>query len=684
MNGKIITNSSQLKKFMAFIFIVLSISLYFNKNPITGYAIVESQGFDSVISLDVSEMKYELITGETKKAVFYAKNNLDKQIEVEVGVAGKATNFVNIEQKKYTLQPKESVPIEIKLSSALEAIPQLYFGDLVVSTEGKSKVVSMQILVKKRIQDAIDLNLQLQKSIYIPGEEIPVQLTIKNTGNEKADLQLDLKLSKDSKDIFKTSDVLEVTTQNVKSYTVKIPTDAQNGQYNFNLKATVKMGKQYAILEKNTPVDIELPIIPEMPSQATNNFAWWIIASIIFAVLILTGQVLLQQEIIELPKIIKIFGKKSKVGEEEKHFIKERFCYLINEKGTRASYETLRMLHHEGYSTLCITRLNPKLLVEEVPEFKDAKIFWLTTQEGSDNLGPTDIEGIFNTIDKFTLEHEKSAILLDGLSFLSLNCGFNQIMLLLQYVKDKVSTRRGIFIVPINTSTLSKKEIEQMAEEITILDGDREIMLEIYKQIEKKQQDSKAIIQVSEQLLIYIRKELQSGYSAKQVSDTLLNHGWPKQVIDKAFEVITASIYGVRPINNSPNNFPNNLSNNFDNNPNSINYPSNTNQSYNSYSSSNAYNLEQVQLNQNVIQEINQKSEIATIDFQKLKEEFDQVTQMVNKQISLGKNTAKLDLEIALLSGDLEIAGITNDQKDIHKVKIKLDEIKKQLNKDSH
>ena len=208
--------------------------------------------------------------------------------------------------------------------------------------------------------------------------------------------------------------------------------------------------------------------------------------------------------------------------------------------------------------------------------------------------------------------------------------------------------------------------------------------LEIYKQIEKKQQDSKAIIQVSEQLLIYIRKELQSGYSAKQVSDTLLNHGWPKQVIDKAFEVITASIYGVRPINNSPNNFPNNLSNNFDNNPNSINYPSNTNQSYNSYSSSNAYNLEQVQLNQNVIQEINQKSEIATIDFQKLKEEFDQVTQMVNKQISLGKNTAKLDLEIALLSGDLEIAGITNDQKDIHKVKIKLDEIKKQLNKDSH
>ena len=96
------------------------------------------------------------------------------------------------------MQPKESVPIEIKLSSALEAIPQLYFGDLVVSTEGKSKVVSMQILVKKRIQDAIDLNLQLQKSIYIPGEEIPVQLTIKNTGNEKADLQLDLKLSKNS------------------------------------------------------------------------------------------------------------------------------------------------------------------------------------------------------------------------------------------------------------------------------------------------------------------------------------------------------------------------------------------------------------------------------------------------------------------------------------------------------
>ncbi|PIR50146.1 hypothetical protein COU79_01005, partial [Candidatus Peregrinibacteria bacterium CG10_big_fil_rev_8_21_14_0_10_54_7] len=90
-----------------------------------------------------------------KSFVFYIKNQLQRQITVEIGATGKTSNFISVEQKNYIVPSESSIPVQVKLMSSLEAIPQLYFGQIVITTEGKGKLVPIQIDVKKRAQDAV-------------------------------------------------------------------------------------------------------------------------------------------------------------------------------------------------------------------------------------------------------------------------------------------------------------------------------------------------------------------------------------------------------------------------------------------------------------------------------------------------------------------------------------------------
>ena len=85
--------TANLKKAVLFAVILLGLFIILNKVGITGFATSDTttdyKGIDSIITLDVSDLQYQLITGETKSFVFYIKNQLQRQITVEIGATGK-------------------------------------------------------------------------------------------------------------------------------------------------------------------------------------------------------------------------------------------------------------------------------------------------------------------------------------------------------------------------------------------------------------------------------------------------------------------------------------------------------------------------------------------------------------------------------------------------------------------
>ncbi len=667
--------TANLKKAVLFAVILLGLFIILNKVGITGFATSDTttdyKGIDSIITLDVSDLQYQLITGETKSFVFYIKNQLQRQITVEIGATGKVSNFISVEQKNYIVPSESSIPVQVKLMSSLEAIPQLYFGQIVITTEGKGKLVPIQIDVKKRAQDAVTIRISTDRQTYALGEEMNVGVKVDNAASDTANVQLELKLMSGDKEVFKDNAYVQVDQQVFKTFKETVPKNIAPGSYGLEVTAVVQLGDQQATIKSTQSIQIDRPYIIEQPSQTKSTFMWWVMMIIILGALSMGTAALVRQEVITVPQIKEVLGIKPKSEDENaKQFVKESFSYVIDEKGTRTSYEAIKMLHHEDYGILCITRLNPKLLVEEMPELKNAKIHWLTTQEAENTLGPTDIEGIYNAIEKFANENPKSAVILDGLSFLSVNVSFSQVLLLLQYIKDKISTTKTIFIAPLNTNTLNKKEKEQISDEITILSGEKEILLEMYRKADER--DDKNKIEISDQIVDYIKKQLEQGFSEKQISSILVQHGWPKKIMEKAMEKIKGSEKNNQQSQNPVQNQQSQRE---------FGIPSSS-----GYSSGMPAQV-QIQAGRTSApgkiytsgMKPQENKDRITAEVQALRREFASVEEMMYNAMAEGKNVGKLDMELAMLTSDIEIADITRDQKDITKIRTKLNEMKRQM-----
>ena len=347
-------SASRMKKFVLFAMIFIGLALYFNSQTgITGFATIENKGIDYILAVDVKELKYDIITSETKRPVFYLRNLLDEQIEVEVGISGKASNFVSIDTKKFYIPARGVQAIELRIYAPLEAIPQLYFGEIVVSSSAKGKLVPLQLNLKKRIQDAVDVKVRTQKSMVKPGEELEIIIDATNLAREAADVQANVRITKDGKEIYTVTDFLRVEGAASKSFLTFIPKDAEDGTYLIEMKANAKLEQQFAIFEDKKELIVATPQETEKPTQTSNELWWWLISGVMLAAVIITTSALVKSEVISMKQILDFLGHR-KSEKKGKQYLKEGFSYIIDEKGTRTSYETLRMLQKEGYAVFCI------------------------------------------------------------------------------------------------------------------------------------------------------------------------------------------------------------------------------------------------------------------------------------------------------------------------------------------
>jgi archaellum biogenesis ATPase FlaH len=99
-------------------------------------------------------------------------------------------------------------------------------------------------------------------------------------------------------------------------------------------------------------------------------------------------------------------------------------------------------------------------------------IFWISNH-GPENVSPTNLEMIANTISRFLKKSRNPVVLLDGIENMILANGSVPVLRFLRDVEEEIILNDAIFILPISPEAVEEKElalIERTMKEIDAKD----------------------------------------------------------------------------------------------------------------------------------------------------------------------------------------------------------------------
>ena len=144
--------------------------------------------------------------------------------------------------------------------------------------------------------------------------------------------------------------------------------------------------------------------------------------------------------------------------------------YILKNKSSQKAYEIFKdyVSHmHEGF---CITRNNPNQFKKEWG-FQKTPVLWITNISTNKlSLPPENLEKMGYAVSEFLSgTTNKSIILIDGIEYLINNNSIKRVFNLLLMIKDEVSTKKSILIMPINTELLDKIDKELFEKEFELI-----------------------------------------------------------------------------------------------------------------------------------------------------------------------------------------------------------------------
>lgn len=151
------------------------------------------------------------------------------------------------------------------------------------------------------------------------------------------------------------------------------------------------------------------------------------------------------------------------------HHLKEGAIYLVKERKPLTSYKLFEKALADGLPGLCVTRQYPERLKEKL-KLQNARLVWLSHTPGKDHHNPTNIGTLATLITSFIERYKKSITLLDGVEYLVINNGFQQVLKLTELVNEQVMQSDSIVLMPISESAFSEKEMALLERNVETID----------------------------------------------------------------------------------------------------------------------------------------------------------------------------------------------------------------------
>lgn len=152
---------------------------------------------------------------------------------------------------------------------------------------------------------------------------------------------------------------------------------------------------------------------------------------------------------------------------EDKGFeLDSGYCYLVKEERPQLSYELFERLTADSEG-LFITRIYPSKLEERLKP-KGLQLIWLSHAPGKDRCHPSSLQSLarvmFNTLEK------NGSVLLDGLEYLVIHNGFNEMLIFLEQINEFAMQKKGIVLIPINPMAFDLRELALLERNLKVLE----------------------------------------------------------------------------------------------------------------------------------------------------------------------------------------------------------------------
>jgi len=145
-------------------------------------------------------------------------------------------------------------------------------------------------------------------------------------------------------------------------------------------------------------------------------------------------------------------------------FVKEQNPILI--------FKIFNEVVQSGAVGLCVTRTPPKRLKGLIPPGCEYR--WLTKYEGSDqsvkdmSLQPNNLVNLIVSIKQFWNSNadKRTVVMMDGINFLISNNDFNNVLKMIQKLKDDAFMCGSVFIVSADPYSMQPSEVHQIENEM--------------------------------------------------------------------------------------------------------------------------------------------------------------------------------------------------------------------------
>lgn len=149
--------------------------------------------------------------------------------------------------------------------------------------------------------------------------------------------------------------------------------------------------------------------------------------------------------------------------------LEEGLCYVVKERKPLLAYKLFEASLAQDAPGLCVTRQFPEK-VREVFELKDTRILWLSHTPGKDHHNPTSIGTLATVISSFIERYKKCFVLIDGLEYLVINNGFQQVLRFAEHINEQVMQSRSTVLVPISPNAFSEQELALLERNMEVIE----------------------------------------------------------------------------------------------------------------------------------------------------------------------------------------------------------------------
>ncbi len=147
----------------------------------------------------------------------------------------------------------------------------------------------------------------------------------------------------------------------------------------------------------------------------------------------------------------------------------EGICYVVRERKPFLAYKLFENVITDGVAGLCVTRQFPEK-VKESFELKETRVLWLSHTPGKDHHNPTSIGTLATIISSFIERYERCVVLIDGLEYLVINNGFQQVLRFAEHINEQVMQSKSSVLMPISPSAFSEKELALLERNMEVIE----------------------------------------------------------------------------------------------------------------------------------------------------------------------------------------------------------------------